>query len=158
MSHPTVEDWPEALTTILHESTTCSLATVDDQGEPHAANLNFAFDKKIDLYFLSAPHSRHIQHILKNPKVAVTAYTPFTRASQICGLQIHAMAEMVNPKKKSFGQLWKLLTDRFPDITAMEERAKNERFYRIRPTWIRWIDNRKGFGWKAETAWPPSTL
>jgi uncharacterized protein YhbP (UPF0306 family) len=158
MSDSVIADWPKALTDLLGDSTTCSLATIDNNGAPHAANVNFAFDSTADVYFLSAPHSQHIQHIATNPTVAATAYAPFARASEIRGVQLHGTVQPVDNATLPIEQLWQLLTERFPDIADMEARARSQQFYRLRPTWVRLIDNRNGFGWKAETAWPPPAI
>ena len=46
-----------------------------------------------------------------------------------------------------------LFCTKFPAVAAshtIRDRLKQERFYRVKPTWLRWVDNRRGFGWKYE--------
>ena len=44
-----------ALCAVVQECTTLSLATVDEHGEPWAANVNYAADDALNLYFISRP-------------------------------------------------------------------------------------------------------
>ena len=46
-----------------------SLATVADN-KPWVCEVHFAYDDNLNLYFISAPHTRHVKELLKNPNVA----------------------------------------------------------------------------------------
>lgn len=145
----------ERIKRICGRSSTLGLATVGTDGSPHAANVNFVEDENLDLYFLSAAGTRHSLDVFGNPRVAATAYVPFDRAEQILGLQVHGQCEML--RDAEFNRVWQLFMRKFPYSAAFEERARAERFYRIRPSWFRVIDNSAGFGRKWEVAWPPRT-
>lgn len=140
----------------LDEVPTVSLATVAADGRPHAANLNFVSDDNLCLTFLSRPTSAHARHIGRQPLVAVTAYAPFTCAAEIRGVQIHGACALL--PASDFDATWATFCAKHPDAVGFEEMVRREeRFYRVRPSWLRWIDNGVQFGFKAETAWPPAS-
>lgn len=136
----------------LSQWPTASVATVDAHGEPHAANVMFALDGDWRLYFVSSPDSAHSQHIARQPAVAATVYAHVESWSEIQGVQLHGACNMVADETE-WQHAWQVYTLRFPFIAAnpaLVARVKQERFYRVAPTWLRWIDNRRGFGFKEE--------
>jgi uncharacterized protein YhbP (UPF0306 family) len=146
--------WLRTARDILRDVPTLSLATVDSSGggTPHVANLNFIADEAMNLYWLSAPDSAHLLHIEKLPSVAATIYAPFLGPVTIKGLQIHGSSAVLPPER--FDELWPRFCTKFPYAASMEQRARSQRFYILRPSWLRLIDNAVHFGFKAETAWP----
>ena len=137
---------------VVNECTTLSLATVDERGGPWAANVNYAADEALNLYFISSPGSAHSRHIAARRDVAATAYAPFTRPAEIRGLQMRGRVEPIAAGE--FEYVWALFLRRYPDAIAFESRARSEQFYRLAPSWLRLIDNRIHFGFKAEMDWP----
>jgi uncharacterized protein YhbP (UPF0306 family) len=146
---------------------TASLATVDDQGRPHAANIwyacaavNTGSDQPRPwpkpLFFVSNPDSAHSLHLARRPEVALTIYAHTDQAQQIHGLQMHGLCHMIEqPSERD--QAMQIFSVRFPELAtspAILGRLESERFYRIDVTWLRWIDNRRGFGFKVEMACP----
>jgi len=127
---------------------TLSLATVDDQGSPHAANLYFAADPALKLHFVSDPASLHCRHLQARPVVAATVYEPVDHWQEIRGVQLHGRAAPINDRE--WETVWRLYLDRFPGVADMEHRVRKQRFYRITPNWLRWIDNTVRFGFKRE--------
>lgn len=188
----------DALTPILRdflaEVSTLSLATVDDAGRPHAANVNFvaaeafapearkpspplgermgegvdaandemarpsqppeaeAAQPPFNLCWLSKPESAHSLHIAARPAVAATAYAPFNDPSEIRGVQLHGHAELA--PNDDFDRLWTLFCEKFPYAARFDPQTMSDRFYRLRLTWARFIDNRVRFGHKVEADWP----
>jgi uncharacterized protein YhbP (UPF0306 family) len=131
---------------------TASLATIDAYGDPHAANVMFALDADWHLYFVSSPDSAHSQHIARQPAVAMTIYAHVDEPSQIHGVQLHGVCEQVTDDHER-QHAWQVYARRFPFVAAnpaMTQRVKKECFYRVTPAWVRWIDNRRGFGFKVE--------
>ena len=133
---------------LLHVCSTLALATVDPAGLPHAANLNFVADDELAIYWLSSPESAHSRHIAQQPVVAATAHPPFDRPADIRGIQLHGRAEITPPDR--FDALWHAFCEKFPYAAEMEQRARTQRFYQLRPTWARLIDNAIHFGFKQE--------
>lgn len=137
----------------LSEVPTLSLATVDDDGTPHAANVNFVTDDDLNLYFLSSPESAHSRHIARRPQIAATCYADFNDARDIRGVQLRGLCAECDPA--DFDAHWAHFCAKFPYAADYEFHARAERFYHLRPTWARWIDNRVHFGFKMEMDFPP---
>jgi uncharacterized protein YhbP (UPF0306 family) len=133
-------------------ASTLGLATIGPDGMPHAANVNFAEDADLNLYFLSSTRSTHSVDIARDPRVAATAYVPFNNTEQIRGLQIRGCCDQLADAE--FRRVWELFIRKFPYSAAFEDFARSERFYCIRPSWFRVIDNSPVFGTKWEIAWP----
>lgn len=133
---------------------TASLATVDDQGQPHAANVQYAHDAGWCLHWVSAPHAAHSQNLAANPRAAVTIYAHQDVPELIHGLQLHGEVDLVIAHGQAeWHRVWDLYTRKYEFVNSlpqMRAAAQKQKFYRFRPTWLRWIDNRKGFGWKVE--------
>jgi uncharacterized protein YhbP (UPF0306 family) len=137
---------------LLTTSLTASLATVDKLGHPHACNVQYVSDEQCRVYFVSSPDSAHSQHIARDGHVALTVYGRDDRAENIHGLQMHGHAEMIE-QGPQWHDAWELYTAKFVLIASMpqfQQLIEQQKFYRITPTWIRWIDNRRHFGFKAE--------
>jgi uncharacterized protein YhbP (UPF0306 family) len=139
----------------LGSHTTMTLATCGEDG-PWAAALFYAHDSDLTLYFISAPGTRHAADIERDPKVAVAVNAQHKDWSDIRGLQISGVAEIVPPDQRS-GAVEIYLT-KFPDLRPLFSAPRDEQesriakafaaspFYRVRPSQIRFIDNTKSFG------------
>ncbi len=151
---------PDKDTELLHDAAellaqcrTAGLATTDARGKPHAANIQYAHDDRLNLYFVSSPDAAHSQHILTNPKIALTVYHPDDAEPQnIRGLQIHAHAEPVTDtiERHEAMRLYKARYTFIAKNPILLAAVKRQTLYRLTPTWLRLIDNRRGFGWKLE--------
>ena len=148
----TASDLQSTLRRFFTEAPTLSLATVDDAGHPHAANVNFTADDDLNLYFLSSPDSAHSRHIARCPQIAATCYAEFTDARDIRGAQLRGLCTATDPA--DFDAHWARFCAKFPYAAEYEAHARAERFYHIHPTWARWIDNRVHFGFKMEMDCP----
>lgn len=133
---------------------TASLATVDDNGQPHAANIQYAHSANWRLHWISSPTSAHSQHLAANPRAAVTIYAHQDTPELIHGLQLRGRVDhIISRDQPDWDRVWDVYTAKFPFVNSvpkMRAAAENQYFYVFRPTWLRWIDNRKGFGWKIE--------
>jgi len=56
----------------LKQQKLVAIATVDEAGLPWIANVYYSVNDKGQLFFVTAPETRHGQHLLKNSKVAFT--------------------------------------------------------------------------------------
>jgi uncharacterized protein YhbP (UPF0306 family) len=140
-------------TALLAECRTASIATVDGIGQPHAANIQYVHDDQLHLYFVSSEDAAHSRHIAVNPAIALTVYHPNDQApANIHGLQLHGRAKALSNDTECSRALARY-NDRFPFIAqdpALRAAVEKQTFYCITPTWLRLIDNRRGFGWKVE--------
>jgi uncharacterized protein YhbP (UPF0306 family) len=131
----------------LASHNTLTLAT-ESGGVPFACSLFYA-SAEFDLYFVSDPKTRHAENIRLNPRVAVTIHGQGDDWRTLQGLQIEGVCEEmvaeadVKKAKRVYGA-------KFPFITELAAAMAKVRFYRISPTWVRMIDNTRGFGFKEE--------
>ncbi len=131
---------------------TMSLATVDAEGHAHAANLQFVADDRFSLYYVSSLGSAHSRHIVVDPIVAATIHAHTDDHTRIHGVQLHGRCEQVIGDQEK-ARAWDLYVKRFDFIKGnamFEEHLRSEPFFKVTPTWLRWIDNRRGFGFKVE--------
>lgn len=136
---------------------TAGLATVDRHGHPYASNIRYALDKKGRLYFVSSMESAHGLHILRQPEAAMTIYGDADDPMHIHGLQIrgHCVPLLPPPEgaKADWNLAWKIYVEKYPFVAESElfrQAILTQCFYRLTPAWMRWLDNRKGFGFKVE--------
>lgn len=152
MSSPSIDIRNEAAV-LLAQCRTASLATVDAHGRPHAANIQYVHDDQLCLYFVSGLDTEHSQHIADRPDVAITVYHPDDADPQsIRGLQLKARVEAVTDSVER-GRALALYTARFPFVATdpgLSAAVEQQNFYKLTSTWLRLIDNRRGFGWKVE--------
>ena len=144
---------------MLEIHNTISLATCRD-GEPWAASVFFASDEDLNLYFVSDYRTRHARDIGDGGDVVATVNTDCARWSEVKGLQISGFAEPLSGLERMNALRHFLM--KFADVKALFEapkdkdeetiaqRLKAANMYRLRPRWIRLIDNSKRFGYKVE--------
>ncbi len=151
----------------LAQHNTMTLATVGQDGEPRAAAVFYAADKGLNLYFLSSPNSRHSQNLARTPRVAATVHADGQAWQAICGLQIEGTARQVDGVRE-LAHAARVYAGRFEFLkgllgaddaggpVSLAGPVASSRFYVLRPTWIRLIDNAMGFGHKEEVMIMPS--
>ena len=131
---------------------TASLATVDDEGAPHAANVLYATDE-VALYWMSDTESRHSRHIEARPRVTATVAPDYSDFRLIRGLQIFGTARrlaggesLVTARRmvSRYGFLAELASGPVALRAAFEKAG----FYCLEPQIITLIDNTRGFGTK----------
>lgn len=149
-------DLLQTVATFLAVCRTACLATIDDDGAPHAANVQYASSgitedvTSLSLIFVSAPSSAHAWHIARRPDVALTIYAHDDRPEQIHGLQIHARCATVEASQRDVALMPYLAKYPFVNEPPYRDALERQSVYRVEPTWIRWIDNRRGFGFRQE--------
>ncbi|WP_428389497.1 pyridoxamine 5'-phosphate oxidase family protein [Mucisphaera sp.] len=131
---------------------TASLATSAADGTPHAANIQYASDGGFRLLWVSSPNTEHSQHTAQNPRAAITVYAHDDRPQSIHGVQMRGTVQPIeNPTE--WNNAWEAYTAKFPFVAidpGFKVMIEKQSFYRFTPTWLRWIDNRRSFGWKVE--------
>ena len=148
-----------AIRQMLAAHNTISLATCND-GKPWAASVFFASDKDLNLYFVSDYRTRHARDIGAGVNVAATVNADCAEWSGVKGLQIAGFAEKVDGLERV--KALRLYLLKFSDVKALFEapkgkdeetiaqRLKAANMYRLKPRWIRLIDNSQWFGYKQE--------
>ena len=149
--------WPHEVILFLNEHTTMTLATTDADGHPAAAALFYAILDDM-LIFLSEEKTAHVQNLLRHPRAALTVHRDGQLWQELRGLQARGTA--LSLPEVSWTRAWQAYEQRFPfvkraRVTHNEDHVlagplAQARWYAVKPLWVRLIDNRRGFGWKAE--------
>lgn len=133
--------------------TTMTLSTANSSGKAHAAPVYFAALQNstlsLELYFFSAPESRHIQDLVTNPHAAAAIYPETTGWEDIRGLQLEGSVHRL-PEGTEWDAAWQVYLAKFPFTSTMKEIIAQNAFYAFQVFWIRLVDNRLGFGYKQE--------
>ena len=131
---------------------TVSLATVDDQGAPHAANVLYALDG-LALYWMSDADTRHSRHIEARRRVTATIAPDYADFRLIRGLQIFGTARRLAGAKslataRRMVSRYGFLATLANGPAALRAAFEKAGFYCLEPERITLIDNTKGFGHK----------
>jgi uncharacterized protein YhbP (UPF0306 family) len=132
-----------------------TLATVGADGAPHAASVYFAADTGADvaggdtLYFFSSAGSQHGRDLAINPAAAVTLSPLVEGWREIYGMQMRGEAHPV-PAGAQWEGAFQLYLARFPFAASLKDELTRNTLYAFTPTWLRLVDNWRGFGFKEE--------
>ncbi|WP_167086737.1 pyridoxamine 5'-phosphate oxidase family protein [Massilia frigida] len=134
---------------ILAAVTDLTLASIRDDGTPHASTVSFAADGLV-LYVAIALDSHKAHNLRTHPQVALTVNAPYRGWQEIQGLSMDAMAEMIHEPVEAQRAATALLA-RFPafaDVVANTAALPwpGMLFVRITPLALSLLDYTKGFG------------
>ena len=138
----------DTIRTFLDRHRVLTLATVDDGG-PWATPLFYASDDALALYFLSDPGTRHCRAIAQNPRVSAAIHGDPGAWTEIMGVQLDGWAAVVEGSEE-WAHATRCYAAKFPFALALIPPDGPYRFYRLRPRWLRLIDNSRGLGFKEE--------
>jgi hypothetical protein len=148
---------PEESIGELLQLSTMALATTGERGEPHTAPVYFTVVQGETfttppigrLYFFSESDSQHARDIARQPAAAVAIYPETTGWQDIRGLQMHGMVYRVEPGPE-WERAWESYRLKFPFVEALKAIVARNTLFAFQPGWLRWLDNRRGFGFKQE--------
>lgn len=126
-----------------------TLATSSADGMPHAAPVYFAAGAGGRLYFFSDPDSQHARDLLANPRAAAAIHPLVSGWQEIRGLQLRGSVRAIPPGPE-WNAAWQCYLAKFPFVEQLKESVARTTLYAFEPDWVRWMDNRKGFGYKEE--------
>jgi len=137
-----------------------TLATAGADG-PWAAAVFYAFEARnggdLKLYFLSAPSTRHAQHLAANPRVAATIQRDYDDWPGIRGLQLAGRVREVAPDEEA--RVRALYQSRYPLIGGgagvprkILEALDKIRWYEFVPEDVYLVDNTLGFAHREHLA------
>jgi uncharacterized protein YhbP (UPF0306 family) len=140
-----------------------TLATLGEDGEPHAATVYFVAaphpqataSPGFTLYFFSDPHSQHSLDIARQPRAAAALHPESDSWQDIRGLQLRGVARRVEPGRE-WDLAWENYRLKFPFVIGLVSVVRRNALYAFEPRWIRLVDNRRGFGFKQEWTIPGS--
>jgi uncharacterized protein YhbP (UPF0306 family) len=136
----------------LWDEPVMTLATSSPTGEPHAAAVYFVAqkqDQKLHLFFFSDPQSHHSQDLHTNANAAAEIHPDGGDWRTIHGLQLHGLVTRL-VRGPIWDAAWNLYTAKFPFVKFLRPIVARNALYSFNTTWLRLIDNRRGFGFKEE--------
>ena len=155
---PEAENLRSRIARFLETHTTLTLATVGNDGVPAAAAVFYAHDADLNLYFLSEARTRHGRNLTVTPQVAGTIQADGQDWRSIRGLQVRGIASLVPATglahaatiyRRKFAFVDALLATG-GSLGVLAGPLVRARFWVLRPTWFRLIDNTVSFGFKEE--------
>src|SRR3990170_2984283 len=131
---------------------TMSLATVDEEGAPHAANLLYVPDGLV-LYWMSDTQTRHSRHIEARPRVTATVAPDYADFRLIRGVQMFGRARRLAGDEslaaaRRMVSRYGFLAELANGPAALRAAFENAGFYCLEPDRITLIDNTQRFGHK----------
>ena len=138
----------EPVRTLLEETSTLVLATRSAEGTPRATPLYFAADAELRLIFLSDPGSIHSLNADRDGRASVALYPEEADWRRLRGLQMAGSVQKLGGPQAEAARA--SYARRFPFIGQLAEALAASAVYAFQPTWIRLIDNRRGFGFQQE--------
>lgn len=129
-----------------------TLATSGENGVWAAAV--FYVNDGFDLYFLSAGHTRHAQNFEQNAHIAATIQEDYADWQAIQGIQLEGDVLQLRGEARAtavsrYQQKYPFMAQDLPDIQTAVAKVN---WYRLRPSKLYFIDNRKGLGHRDEVA------
>lgn len=135
---------------------TLTLATSSKEGKPHAAPVYFVAVHSpkgemppFRLYFFSEPESQHSQDISVTGWAAGAIYADTRDWREIRGLQLHGRVDSIS-RGLEWEAAWREYQQKFPFVITLKGIVAQNIFFGFLPTWVRFVDNRQGFGYKQE--------
>lgn len=126
-----------------------TLATTGPKGEAYAAALYFAASHDLRFYFFSKPDSQHGLNLEARPQAAIAISAVPEDYNDIRGLQMRGAAIGV-PQGAEWQTGWTLYAAKFPFVVGLGNAIARNKLFCFDPSWIRLVDNRRGFGFKQE--------
>ena len=149
----TTESTQQQLLAFLREHQVLTLA-VDG---PYAAALFFTVDDALNLFVVTDPATQHGTAMAAAGRVAGTIQRDRQRWQEIRGVQFTGQCERLTGAARAAG--WQLYLQRFAnrEIEELAPALAKVDLWKITTDWMRLIDNRQGFGHKAEWTRPHPT-
>ncbi len=129
-----------------------ALSTVDEQGAPWTSILFYYVHEDLSLVYISKRESAHSRHVETHPRVSVAVYEDQQDRKTARGLQIAGDVEIIQDRE-DLQAAKDLYLGQFSFIRKAEElfiAFKKMSFYRIKPVFVRSIDNSKGMGFSEQ--------
>ncbi len=151
--HPPANDVAlmDELRCCLAQHNALTLAYVDEAGVG-ACGLWYAADENFVCYFLSSPTTRHGRALARGGRVAFTIHKDEQDWQAIRGVQGEGWCSPVPAADAA--EPWRLYVQRFPFVAQqfpdLDAALRKAWLWHIEPSWLRLIDNARGFGHKRE--------
>jgi uncharacterized protein len=133
---------------LLEETTTMVLATRMPDGSPRATPVFFATEGNLRLIFLSDPDSVHSRNLSASPHASAAAYPEEGDWRKLRGIQMTGQARALDGAEAEAAR--RTYARRFPFVAELAAAMAASRIYAFTPSWVRLMDNRRGFGFQQE--------
>ena len=133
---------------LLEETTTMVLATRMPDGTPRATPVFFATNKSLRLIFLSDPQSVHSRNLTASPHASAAMYPEEGDWRRLRGVQMTGRARVLDGAEADAAR--RTYARRFPFVAELASAMAATRICAFTPSWVRLIDNRRGFGFQQE--------
>jgi len=136
----------KSISGILEKSILCSIATLGKNNTSYIHTAYFAFNEKLELYFLSDPHTQHCVNIENNPSVAVAVSDSrqvWQKPKQ--GLQLFGTCQLARRTSKissEYNYIKRFVgyRDWMKILTDQERKAFTSKFYIIKVDSVKIFD------------------
>lgn len=139
----------EPVVELLRSQSTLALATCDADGTSRLAPLFYLPGENLRLYWFSSASSQHSRNLKRDPAAAVAIYRATEHWKEICGVQMRGTVAIVSDRARRKAIAWKY-SERFHLGAVLDAAMSRSRLYEFQPSWLRYIDNTKRFGYKFE--------
>ena len=135
----------QEILSILEGANDMTIATVREDGYPHATTVSYVSDG-FAIYFGCAAESQKAMNIARSDKVSLTVNMPYSSWEEIRGVSIGGRAVRVTDPNE-IDRVGQLMLRKFPQIAQYAPtRVEGIILFRITPEIISVLDYRKGFG------------
>ena len=135
----------------LSTHTTMVLATLGQDGRPQTAPLFYAENENLDLIFISEAKTDHAHNIARDPRVAGSIAADGQNWVNIRGLQFEGTCTRLSgPDAREASRVYASKYPFIQENKILKLALSKAYYFKIKPTWIRLVDNTQGFGHKQE--------
>jgi nitroimidazol reductase NimA-like FMN-containing flavoprotein (pyridoxamine 5'-phosphate oxidase superfamily) len=95
-------DWNKLIKEALDRTEFMAISTVGKDGS-WTCPVQFGYSNKLDLYFKSMPHSRHMQYLQKDNRISVAIFKTerFEESREVLGLQLRGKAKILTDRAEA---------------------------------------------------------
>ena len=130
---------------ILREGRDMTIATLCEDGAPHAVVVSYA-SEGLTLYFGCSAHSRKALNLGRDGRAAATVTLPYGAWSEIRGVSLMGTARRVDDMAE-IERVGRLMTEKFPQVDEIvSEPYQSVRIFALTPAEISVLDYSQGFG------------
>jgi hypothetical protein len=147
------QETQKAIEALVHGQSTLVLSTVNADGTPHATPLFYLAGDELELYWFSDASSQHSANLTRDCNVAVAVYASTEHWKEICGVQIRGTVGKITDRKIR-RDITRRYCGRFQLGQIFRLALARCSLYVLWPSWIRYIDNSKRFGYRSEISLP----
>jgi uncharacterized protein YhbP (UPF0306 family) len=138
----------ETIAELLRSQNTLTLATSAAGCAPRSAPLFYLPGDGLRLYWFSSASSEHSRILKANPAAAVTVYRPAEGWREIRGVQMRGTVSAVTGPSRL--PIERAYAEHFHLGKFLQAAVSRSRLYVFEPSWARYIDNSRRFGYRFE--------